>query len=104
MAKFRTHCGKEFFTSKEFVMSELVNKIARHGHIGSIWASCVETQDGKVYYSLISGDKPANIKSLSWEDGFDISWQKISCRTQIFDESTSTMITEKDGTFFTKGF
>ena len=104
MAKFRTHCGKEFFTSKELVMIELINKIARHGHTGSIWASCVETQDGKVYYSLESGNKPTNIKSLSWAGGFDISWQKVNWRTQIFDQSTATMITEKDGSFFTKGF
>lgn len=100
MAKFTTHCGQEFYTSKEAVMIELLNKIARHGHTGSIWASCVETQDGKVYYSLISAtEKPQNIKSKTWLSGFDISWRKATCRTQFFDPATSTMITEKDGVF-----
>lgn len=104
MAKFTTHCGKEFFTSKEVAMIELINKIARYGHTGSIWAACVETQDGKVYYSLISGEKPANIKSMSWKGGFDISWQKVSYRSHIFDKTTSIMVTEKDGAFSTQGF
>ncbi|MBK9294896.1 MAG: hypothetical protein IPM57_10740 [Oligoflexia bacterium] len=101
MAKFVTHCGKEFYTSKEKTMIEVLNTIARHGHQGDIWAACVETQDGKVFYSLISGEKPENIKSKTWESGFPISWRKVTCRSQMFDPSTSTMVTHKDGAVLT---